>query len=154
MKPDRLSARRVCALTSVLAQTRDTWVRRGLLRSGSDFGELDVIEQAVLKELLDKLPKGDVRTVWEEVRGHLRSTLTGAEATVVWDVGARRVELLPDDTELRRAVCHGRPVHVVPLGELVAGARRAYRQEVEARKSEAGAKAKRSKRRPGQVKGA
>jgi uncharacterized protein YheU (UPF0270 family) len=150
---DRLSARRVCALTGVRPQTRDTWVDRGLLRSGADYGELDVIEQAIVKQLLGNLAKADVRSVWEELREHLRSSLIAPEAMVVWDVAARVVEVVTDGAELRRAVCHGRPVHVLPLGQLVADARRAYRQEVEARRREDAAKARRQNRKPGQAKG-
>lgn len=153
-KSDRLSARRVCALTGVLPQTRDTWVARGLLNRSKDYDELDVIEQAVLKELLSSLPKGEVRTVWDEVRGHLRTSLVAPEELVVWDTGHRRAAVVADDAELRQAVCHGRPVHVLALGELVVAARRAYRQEVEARRGELAAKAGGQKQQRGQAKGA
>lgn len=153
-KADRLSARRVCTLTGVRPQTRDTWVDRGLLSSANDYGELDVIEQAIVKELLSSLPKSDVRIVWDDVRAHLHNSLIAPEAIVVWDPSARLVEVLSDDTGLRAAVCHGRAVHVLPLGELVADARRAYRQDVEARKREQAAKARHSRRKPGQAKGA
>lgn len=131
-KQARLSASRVCAITGVRPQTRDTWVKRGLLRSADQHGELDVIEQAVVKVLLSTVPKSHVDLVWHELRPRLWSTLIHRRMAVVWDPQARRVTVASDDTELADAVRHGRPVQVVPVGDVVAEARRVYRVEAEA----------------------
>jgi hypothetical protein len=153
-KPDRLSANRICDLTGVNRQTRADWADRQLLRSAKDYGERDVMEQLVLNELLAKLKKSDVPAMWSEVQRHLRGSVVGADVVLVWDPGARRVQITAETTELRHAVCHGRAVHVLPLGELVAEARRLYRHEVEARKRAHATKAARSRKRPGQERGA
>jgi hypothetical protein len=128
----RLTASRVCALTGVRPQTRDTWVNRGLLRSAMTYGELDVIEQAVVKALLATLPKSHVDFVWHEARPCLRGRVITAATDLVWDPQVRRVSVTTAASKLRAAVRHGRPVHVIPLGELVVGARAVYRAEVEA----------------------
>jgi uncharacterized protein YheU (UPF0270 family) len=146
--PDRLSANRICVLTGVNPQTRDTWVGRELLRDADDYGELDVIEQTVVKAMLAALPKGDVDLVWREVRPYLRHTLVSAAVALVWDREGRRVEIAEDDAALRAAVCHGHALHALPLGELVAEARRIYRAEVEVRRAAAEAKRRRAGGKP------
>ncbi len=149
-KSDRLTANRVCDLTGVRAQTRATWADRGFLRSAQGYGELDVIEQVVLKDLLAKIQKSHVPLFWGDVREHLRATVVSAEAMLVWDSDARRLHITDDDAALRGAVCHGRTVQVLVLGELVAHARRVYRQEVEARKRHS-ATPRKSGTKPGQA---
>jgi hypothetical protein len=153
-KPDRLSANRMCDLTGVRAQTRASWVERGLLRVAKNYGELDVIEQAVLKELLARLQKSHVSLAWDETQRHLRGAVVGPDAVLVWDPGARRVHITSDDAELRRAVCHGRQVHVLALGELVGEARRLYRLEVAARTRAQEAKGGRGRGTMGRARGA
>lgn len=138
---DGLSANRICDLTGVRPQTRAVWVGRGLLRSADSYGELDVIEQAVVKELLAALSKSHVSMVWAEVRAHLRGALVGPDTVVVWDPQARQTHITSEHDALRDAVCHGRPVHVLPLGAFVAEARRVYRVELDARRAAAAAAA-------------
>lgn len=132
---DGLSANRICDLTGVRPQTRAVWAGRGLLRSAVSYGELDVIEQAVVKELLAALSKSHVPMVWAEVRAHLHDAFVGKDTVVVWDPQARLTHITNEHDTLREAVCHGRPVHVLPLGELVAEARRVYRVEVRVRRA-------------------
>lgn len=126
-----LSASRVCKLTGVRPQTRDTWVRRGLLRTAERYGELDVIEQAVLKALLSLLPKSDVPLVWRELRPTLRLSTGHSDLLAAWDTQRRDVVITSTSNELSAAVRHGRPVFVIPLGDIVLEARRVYRAEVE-----------------------
>jgi hypothetical protein len=141
-EPDRvagLSARRVGSLTGVRPQTRETWVRRGLLRAAAAYGELDVIEQSVVKALLSTLPKSHVDLVWHELRPQLRR-LGHQAAILVWDEHARAVSVTTNAEELREAVVHGRPVYAMPLGELIIEARRVYRAELEASRRTAAAR--------------
>ena len=137
----RLSASRICALTGVRPQTRDAWVERGLLRRAEAYGELDVIEQTVVKALLTTVPKSQVDLVWQETRPRLRESVGDAARTLVWDPNVRRVTITMTETELGAAVRHGRPVHALPLGELVLEARRVYRAEVQAARRAAAARA-------------
>lgn len=131
-KPDSfpgLSASRLCSLTGVRPQTRETWVRRGLLRAARTYGELDVIEQAVLKALLATVPKSQVEHVWHELRPSLRR-LSQGDAVWVWDPETRRATDATDDEALRAAVVHGRPVYALPVGQIAVEARSVYRAEV------------------------
>lgn len=107
-------------------------MKRGLLRSAARYGELDVIEQTVLRELLAHLPKSEVGSVWHEARPALRGRLADADTALVWDPQVRTVTVTTSDAELRAAVLHARPVQVLPLGEFVIAARKIYRAEVEA----------------------
>lgn len=135
-----LSASGVCAITGVRPQTRATWVRRGLLRSEVRYGELDVIEQAVVKELLATLPKSQVELAWHQVQARLREQLVDAGASLVWDPQIREVSVTTSDAELREAVVHGRPVQVLALGQVVVEARRVYRAERQAAERSAAAR--------------
>lgn len=143
----RVSASRICALTGVRPQTRDAWVKRGLLRRAEAYGELDVIEQMVVKALLATVPKSHVDLVWQETRPRLRESVGDAARTLVWDPDVRRVSVTTTETELCAAVRHGRRVHALPLGELVLEARRVYRAEVHAMRRAAAAREEDNARR-------
>lgn len=134
MKSDSLpglSASGVCSLTGVRPQTRETWVKRGLLRSAKQYGELDVIEQAVVKALLATLPKSHVDYVWHELRPCLRR-LGHHETAWVWDPQARSASETTSAEQLRDAVLHGRPVYAIPVGLIAVEARAVYRAEIRA----------------------
>jgi hypothetical protein len=126
-----LSASAVCSLTGVRPQTRETWVQRGLLRSSKKYGELDVMEQAVVKALLATLPKSQVDHVWHELRSRLRRVVH-QNAVWVWDPEARVASEATGGDELHDAVVHGRPVYAIPVGRIAVEARRVYRAEVTA----------------------
>lgn len=138
-----LSANRLCVLTGVRPQTRGAWKDRGLLRDAQFYGQLDLIEQAVVKALLETIPKGQVEFVWHEVRPRLRDFVAGPRAALVWDAETQTACVTRTDAELSDAVRHGRPVYVIPLGELVARARKRWQTEVSAAR-----RARSSKRRP------
>src|SRR4051794_13377431 len=80
-----LSANKLCLLTGVLPQTRDTWVRRRLLQARERYGQLDLIEQTVIKALLNSIPKGQVSFAWRTVRPQLRDFVAGERAALLWD---------------------------------------------------------------------
>lgn len=141
-----LSASALCSLTGVRPQTRETWVQRGLLRSSKKYGELDVIEQAVVKALLATLPKSQVDRVWHELRSCLRRVVH-QNAVWVWDPEARVASEATGGDELREAVVHGRPVYAIPVGRIAVEARRVYRAEVTAHERAAAARPKPTVRR-------
>ena len=136
-----LSANRLCAMTGVRYQTRDRWAKRGLLRKAPPYGELDLIEQLVLKALLATIPKSHVDLVWYQVRGDLRGIAGNNRAALVWDSELRQAKVSRSDAALSNLVRHGRPVYVLPLGEIVSQARAAYRAEARAAKRAAQARA-------------
>ncbi len=138
-----LRASRLCAITGVRPQTRDDWVRRGLLDAAPQYRELDVIEQAVLKGILNRLPKSHIPLFWFSLRKELRAVVPSPRLTLVWDPEIRVATIARDTEQLVDAVRHGRPVYAVPLGELIVNARSAYRREVEAL-----LEARRARRRP------
>jgi hypothetical protein len=112
-------------------------VDRGLLRRADAYGQLDVIEQAVVKALLAALPKSHVTLVWHEIRPELRNFVADADVSLVWDPQPRRAVVTRTATDLQAEVRHGRPIYVLPLGHLVIQAREAYRAEMRAAKREA-----------------
>jgi hypothetical protein len=136
-----LSANRLCAMTGVRYQTRDRWAQRGLLRKAPSYGELDLIEQLVLKALLATIPKSHVDLVWDQVRGALRGIAGNNRAALVWDSELRQAKVSRSDAALSTLVRHGRPVYVLPLGEIASQARAAYRAEARAAKRAAQAHA-------------
>jgi hypothetical protein len=136
-----LSANRLSAMTGVRYQTRDRWAQRGLLRKAPSYGELDLIEQLVLKALLATIPKSHVDLVWEQVRGALRGIAGHNRAALVWDSELRQAKVTRSDAALSNLVRHGRPVYVLPLGEIASQARAAYRAEARAAKRAAQARA-------------
>jgi hypothetical protein len=151
-RPDtrsRLTASRVCALTGVRPQTRETWARRGLLRTADRYGEFDVIEQTIVKALLGTLPKSQVDHVWQEARPQLRELLVGTQLSLVWDPELLTVTVTKTESELCAAVRHGRSVHVVALDELIAKARRLYRAEIRSQEQIAAAREETSGSRGG-----
>jgi hypothetical protein len=83
---------------------------------------------------LGALSKSHVPMVWPDVREHLRSAVGGKDTVVVWDPQVRLTHIATEAVALREAVCHGRPVHVLPLGAFVTETRRVYRVEVDARR--------------------
>jgi hypothetical protein len=136
-----LSANRLCAMTGVRYQTRDRWAKRGLLRKAPPYGELDLIEQLVLKALLATIPKSHVDLVWHEVRGDLTGIAGNHRAALVWDFEIRQAKVSRSDATLSDLVRHGRPVYVLALGEIASQARAAYRAEARAAKRAAHARA-------------
>lgn len=136
-----VSGRRLCRITNVLPQTRVTWVQRNLLATKAAYGQVDVVEQVVLKELLSSLPKGDVSVAWEQLRPTLRDTIPVESLTVVWDPTHLQAQLTADAAAIGHAVRHGRPSYAIPVGEAIVLARSAY-------KAEAKAFAARRRRRP------
>jgi hypothetical protein len=154
---DRLSASRICEMTGVKPQTRSTWVDRELLAdSDNGYGELDAIELAILDCLLATIDKkSHVNLFWEEAQARLRSSVLGPAAVLVWDPESREHTIVSDVTQLRAAVCHGRPVQAIPIGELAARVRRTFRRDVKALARADNAKAaKAGKRKPGRSRGA
>jgi hypothetical protein len=136
-----LSANRLCAMTGVRYQTRDRWAQRGLLRKAPSYGELDLIEQLVLKALLATIPKSHVNLVWDQVRGALPGIAGNDRAALVWDSELRQAKVSRSDAALSNLVRHGRPVYVLALGEIASQGRAAYRAEARAAKRAAQARA-------------
>src|SRR5437588_555295 len=114
-----LSANRLCRLTGVRRQTRATWVKRRLVHGGENFGRHDLIEQTLVKALLDNIPKGQVPGVWRRVRSEACDLALGERAALVWDTETLTAVITRTDAQLSDAVRHGRAVHVLPLGELI-----------------------------------
>jgi hypothetical protein len=130
--PLRLSGSRLCEITGVNRQTRDTWTDAGLLRKGNDYDQFDLVELVVLKLLLDTLPKKHAKFAWTRVRSQLKELMPGPQLTLVWDPQRRSAELAFDAEAIIPLVRHGRPVQVLDLGSAVELAREAFRREAEA----------------------
>jgi hypothetical protein len=137
-----LSARRLCAITGVLPQTRDTWADRQLLDRKGLYNQLDAIEQIVLAQLLKDLPKGDVQIAWPQVREDLHRQVPGGLASVIWDPKPRLASLANTEAEIVELVRHGREVFVVPVADLIDQTRQSYQTEVAAWKSKSARRVK------------
>jgi hypothetical protein len=130
---DGLSAACVCSLTGVRPQTRDAWAARGLVRSRPKYGLLDVVEVAVVRELLTHLPNGQVQIAWDQVRDHVRGFHGDRPVSLVWDPQRRSAALVTSDQELAQQVRTGRPMYVLPLETVMREAADAYRMEIASR---------------------
>jgi hypothetical protein len=132
-KPDdarRVSGSRLCEICGVVRQTRDRWADQGLLRRADGYGELDLVEVAVLNLLYRTIRKMHVEVAWASVRPSLRSVVPGTQLTLVWDPQRRSAELALDDEAIARLVRHGRPTQVLDIGAAIDQARTAFRREV------------------------
>jgi hypothetical protein len=112
------------------------------LEARDRYGQLDLIEQTVLKALLDSIPKGQVGLVWRSVRRQLRGFVAGERAALAWDPQTHTAEVTRSDSEQADAVRHGRPVYVLPLGELLKQARERWQTEVGAVQQERASRAR------------
>jgi hypothetical protein len=127
---------RICEFAGVIRQTRDKWVDRGLLSARVDCGELDVVELVALKTLYASVRKSHVPIAWTQVQPKLRETIPATGFVLVWDVQARRASFAHDATQVFQLVTHGRPVQVVDLATPIDLARKAFRNEVDAGRSD------------------
>src|SRR5438552_2532586 len=89
----RLTGSRLCEITGVNRQTRDTWSHAGLLRKGDGYDEFDLGEAVVLKLLLETLRKKDAKIAWLSIRPRLKQVLPGRRLMMVWDATRRSAEL-------------------------------------------------------------
>ena len=128
----RISASRLCEISGVLRQTRDKWAQRGLLRSGEDYDELDLVELVVLNLLFATLRKSHVPIAWDHIRPSLREAVPREGMTLVWDPQRRSAAVAFDADAIVSLARQGRPVWVLELGDVVERARDAYRREVRA----------------------
>jgi hypothetical protein len=130
-KTPRLSGSRICEISGVNRQTRDKWVRDGLLRKSESYDQLDLIELVVLNLLLATLRKKEAKLAWIRIRPQLRDVMPSSSLTLVWDGQRRNAELALANDDIVACVRHGRPVHVIDVGTPIEQAREAFRREME-----------------------
>lgn len=131
------SAARLCEVTGVSPQTRNEWVKRKLVDRKDRYGQIDVIEQSVLKALLaGEVKKGHVPLFWQQVRVFLRRRVLSEADVLVWDPQERQATFVSTAEETRRAVVHGRSIFAVPIGEVGVRARDRYLKEMSTRRTE------------------
>ena len=101
---------------------------------------------AVVRELLDTLPKSHVPQAWAQIRAGLRTFRGDRQISVVWDPQRRVAALVDSNDELAELVRVGRAVYVVALEDVLRQAAEAYRVEIETRQSATPAQRRRGKR--------
>jgi hypothetical protein len=113
-------------------QTYLNWKKDGLVAGPrADFcTELDAIEVAALATLLKELGPHDGRMAWKRVRGDFLADIPAGRIRVIAHLQDSNAELSRDDTEVGKAVSHGRLVRVVEIGGEVNRVRDAFRREV------------------------
>lgn len=114
----RFSGRALARAAGVLPQTRESWIRRGLLQQKESY-DLDDLAKVVALDLLQRcLPKGDARNAWSQLEPKLDSI--AAADILVWESGREEMTIAEGADALVEAVSHGRPVRVLPIGKVLA----------------------------------
>lgn len=93
--------------------------------------EVDLIELTVLRALMDDLGPEEARIAWNQVRGSLTSRVPAGQLDVVYDSQRKLAKLASSIEEVAEGVRHGRPVRVLPLEEVLATNREAFRRAVD-----------------------
>lgn len=110
-----LPASTVCDLAGVLRQTRDKWVKRKILASGSRLTVDDLVELAVFSLLSSQIGFEDARRAWLDVRSELAASIHEGRCILIVDLQRKRGELAVEQETALGSLAHGRPLRMYNL---------------------------------------
>jgi hypothetical protein len=137
-KPDTIRSVGEARLLRVMDKPRSTrrnWVKKDLLDDPPDgrYDELAVVESVALAAIFDAVGAEDGPVVWRAARsavaGYVATPLADGESPpldLVFDQRWASVTACRDVDSVAHAARLGRPVCVIPLGEDLSRARRAF----------------------------
>jgi hypothetical protein len=113
-----VSALVMCRFANVRRQTRESWVKRDLLRKQprDEYKLRDVLDLVACRLLHDALGPSDGRDAWRQVRDELSKQLPAPEIDVVFSEADHRATVARSEQSLYQLVRLGTPVRVITVG--------------------------------------
>jgi hypothetical protein len=120
-------------IAGIYSQKQLDWEDGGLLPHYDDERrtEFDVIELGVVAWLRKELGLRDARKAWTSIRAQLLGRAPVGSLHVVWEDQDGVATACYEDSEIARAVEHGRVVRVFSVGAEISRVRAAFRRELE-----------------------
>ena len=128
-----MPASTIAEIAGITRQLHSQWASKGMVRQPGHDGcdEFDLIELTVLRALIADLGPEEARIAWTQVRGALKSRLPTGQLDVIYDSQRKLAKLATSSIEVADGVRHGRPVRVLPLEEVLAINRDAFRRAID-----------------------
>jgi hypothetical protein len=123
-----------CEIVDVSRQLRNTWIKRKLVlgRTAGTCTLAELLDLAAFSALVGCLGFEDARVAWHQIRDECRRGWPDHSFNVVADLQLKIAVVTRTDSDVVKAVRHGRPARVIEVGDRLTIAEQAFRRVVAA----------------------